>query len=50
MKAGTYTPGQIDASWTDVIRNDFLQWLKDNPSKVPMTRNQLDEFMKERTW
>ncbi|AXY78031.1 RraA family protein [Paraflavitalea soli] len=50
LKAGTYMPGQIDASWTDSIRHDFLQWLKDNPSKVPMTRKQLDDFMKERTW
>lgn len=50
LKAGVYTPGQIDASWTDTIRNDFLQWLKDNPSKVPMTKKQLDDFMKERTW
>ncbi|MBO9632224.1 MAG: RraA family protein [Chitinophagaceae bacterium] len=50
LKSGIYTPGQIDASWTDEIRKDFLQWLKDNPSKVPMTRKQLDELMKERTW
>lgn len=50
LKSGTYTPGQIDSSWTDEIRKDFLQWLKDNPSKVPMTRKQLDEMMKERTW
>lgn len=50
LKSGMYTPGQIDASWTETIRNDFLQWLKDNPSKVPMTRKQLDDFMKERTW
>lgn len=50
LRSGTYTPGQIDASWTDDIRNDFLQWLKDNPSKVPMTKQQLDDYMKERTW
>jgi len=50
LKSGTYTPGQIDASWSEAIRNDFLQWLKDNPSKVPMTKQQLDDLMKERTW
>ena len=50
LRSGTYTPGQIDSSWTEAIRNDFLQWLKDNPSKVPMTKQQLDDFMKERTW
>ncbi|WP_206022498.1 RraA family protein [Pseudoflavitalea sp. G-6-1-2] len=50
LKAGVYTPGQIDASWTDAIRNDFLQWVKENPSKVPMTRQQLDNYMKQRTW
>jgi len=47
---GKYTPGQIDTQWTDEIKKDFLQWIKDNPSKVPMTKEELDKFMKDRTW
>ena len=50
LKAGNYTPGQIDNQWTDDIKKDFLQWLKNNPNEIPMTKEQLDEYMKKRTW
>jgi regulator of RNase E activity RraA len=47
---GKYTPGQIDTQWTEVIKKDFLQWIKDNPAKVPMSQQELEIFMKDRTW
>lgn len=50
LKEGKYTPGQIDGRWTDEIKKDFLQWLDENPDLLPMTREELDEFMKNRTW
>jgi 4-hydroxy-4-methyl-2-oxoglutarate aldolase len=50
LKEGKYTPGQIDQAWSEEIKNDFLQWIKDNPSKVPMSKKELDEFLKDRTW
>ncbi|OQP61293.1 dimethylmenaquinone methyltransferase [Niastella vici] len=50
LKAGRYTPGQIDNQWTDKIKQDFLDWLQKNPNEIPMTRAQLDEYMKKRTW
>lgn len=50
LREGKYTPGQIDAQWSDDIKKDFLQWIKDNPSKVPMTKEELDSFLKDRTW
>jgi len=50
LREGKYTPGQIDTQWTEEIKKDFLQWLKDNPDKVPMTKEELDKFMKERNW
>jgi len=50
LREGKYTPGQIDSQWTDEIKKDFLQWLENNPDKLPMTRKELDEFMKNRTW
>jgi len=46
---GKYTPGQIDQQWTDEIKKDFLQWISEQKS-LPMTRKELDEFMKGRTW
>jgi regulator of RNase E activity RraA len=50
LKEGKYTPGQIDTQWTDEIKKDFLKWLDDNPGKLPMSRAELDQFMKDRTW
>ncbi|HWK07012.1 MAG TPA: hypothetical protein VNS58_25430 [Puia sp.] len=50
LKAGRYTPGQIDSQWTDAIKEDFLSWLDKKPGATPITRAQLDEYMKKRTW
>ena len=49
LREGKYTPGQIDQQWTDDIKKDFLQWL-DLQKNLPMTRKELDEYMKSRTW
>jgi regulator of RNase E activity RraA len=50
LREGKYTPGQIDTQWTTEIKNDFLKWLDENPGKLPMTRAELDKFMKDRSW
>ena len=50
LRQGKYTPGQIDAQWSDEIKKDFLHWLDENPDKLPMSRPELDKFMKDRTW
>lgn len=50
LREGKYTPGEIDTQWTDTIKKDFLQWLDQNPDKLPMSRTELDAFMKKRTW
>lgn len=50
LREGKYTPGQIDTQWTDEIKKDFLKWINDNPDKVPMTKEELDKFMKDRNW
>lgn len=50
LREGKYTPGQIDTRWTDEIKQDFLAWLDANPDKLPMTRAELDAYMKDRTW
>ena len=48
LREGRYTPGQIDQQWTDDIKQDFLKWL--DTRKLPMTRKELDDFMKDRHW
>jgi len=50
LREGKYTPGQIDQQWTEEIKKDFLKWLDENPDKLPMSREELDTFMKDRTW
>lgn len=50
LREGKYTPGQIDTEWTDEIKKDFMQWIETNKSKLPMTREELDKFLKERNW
>lgn len=50
LREGKYTPGQIDQQWTDDIKKDFLKWLDSNPDKLPMSRQELDAYMKNRTW
>ena len=50
LREGKYTPGQIDTNWTDEIKQNFLTWLDNNPDKLPMSRAELDDFLKDRTW
>ena len=50
LKAGVYTPGQIDGRWSDEIKQDFMGWLDENPDLLPMTRAELDAYLKDRTW
>ena len=47
---GKYTPGQIDSAWSDEIKEDFLKWIDAHPDLLPMSRKELDEYMKNRTW
>ncbi|MBS1599069.1 MAG: RraA family protein [Bacteroidetes bacterium] len=49
LREGKYTPGQIDQQWSEEIKKDFLQWL-DAQKNLPMTRKELDDYLKDRTW
>ncbi len=50
LKKGVYTPGQIDGAWSDEIKQSFLDWVKNNPDELPMSREELDNYLKDRTW
>jgi regulator of RNase E activity RraA len=50
LKEKKYLAGQIDSEWTEDIKKDFLQWLKNYPGKLPMTREELDNYLKERNY
>lgn len=50
LKAGVYTPGQIDQRWTDEIEKDFSGWLRDHMDELSVPKEQIQELLKERTW
>lgn len=50
LKEGKYSPGQIDSRWTDVIEKDFSQWLRDHIDELPVSKEQIQELLKNRTW
>jgi regulator of RNase E activity RraA len=50
LKAGIYSPGQIDSQWNEEIKTAFLKWLSEHPGLNKLTRSQLEEYMQKRTW
>jgi len=50
LREGKYKPGQIDSQWSEEIKKDFLNWLGNYPGKLPMTRKEHDEYLKERNY
>jgi len=50
LREEKYTPGQIDGRWTDEIEKDFSRWLEKHKDELPVSREQIQEMLKERTW
>ena len=50
LREGKYKPGQIDSMWSEEIRKDFMNWLENYPGELPMTKEELDNYFKERNW
>lgn len=50
LREGKYTAGQIDARWSEDIEKDFSKWLNDHINDLPVGKEQIQEFLKERTW
>jgi len=50
MAEGKYTPGQIDTRWTEEIENDFLQWLDDHIDQLYVPKEEIQRYLKNRTW
>jgi regulator of RNase E activity RraA len=50
LREGKYLAGQIDSGWTEEIKKHFLRWLNNYPGKLPMTKEELDNYLKERNY
>ena len=50
LREQKYTAGQIDSRWSDEIEKDFSGWLEDHIDELPVSREQIQELLKSRTW
>lgn len=50
LRENKYLAGQIDSEWTEEIKTDFLKWLNNYPGKLPMSKKELDDYLKERNY
>ncbi len=50
LREKKYLAGQIDSEWSEEIKKDFLNWLNNYPDKLPMTKEELDKYLKERNY
>ena len=50
LREGKYTAGQIDNRWTDEIEKDFSKWLNDHINELPVGKEQIQQYLKDRTW
>lgn len=50
LREGRYTPGQIDAQWSEEIREDFFGWLEANVNSLPVPETRIREILEDRTW
>jgi regulator of RNase E activity RraA len=45
LRHGKYTPGQIDRSWSQEIKDDFMQWFDALPNKPPIRKEDIEKHL-----
>jgi len=50
LREKKYLAGQIDSEWSEDIKKDFLNWVNNYPGKLPMSKEELDKYLKERNY
>jgi regulator of RNase E activity RraA len=50
LREKKYLAGQIDSDWSEEIKKDFLNWVNNYPGKLPMTKEELDKYLKDRNY
>ena len=50
LREKKYLAGQVDSEWSEEIKKDFLNWLNNYPGKLPMSKEELDNYLKERNY
>ena len=47
---GIYTAGEIDSMWDKKMNDRFVQWLNDYQGTLPMTKDELERYLKARNF
>jgi 4-hydroxy-4-methyl-2-oxoglutarate aldolase len=50
LREKKYLAGQIDSEWSEEIKKDFLNWVNHYPGILPMTKDELDKYLKDRNY
>ncbi len=50
LREKKYLAGEIDSEWSEAIKKDFLNWVNNYPGKLPMTKKELDDYLKNRNY
>jgi anaerobic ribonucleoside-triphosphate reductase len=50
LREKKYLAGEIDSEWTEAIKKDFTTWLNSYPGKLPMTKKELDDYLKQHNY
>ncbi len=50
LREQKYTPGQIDSRWSEEIERDFSKWLNTYIDRLPVPKEQIQDYLKNRTW
>jgi len=50
LREKKYLAGEIDSEWSEEIKKDFLNWLNNYPGQLPMSKVELDNYLKERNY
>ena len=50
IKKAIYTAGEIDSIWDKKMNDRFIKWLNEYPGELPMSKEQLENFLKQRNF
>ena len=50
IKKGVYTAGQIDSAWSEEMDKAFGKWLRSYKGELPMSRKELEKYLKDRNF
>ena len=48
VNSGTYTSGQMDQAFTPEMKANFRRWLQQDPKRVYVPRDKLNEVLTQR--